>query len=167
MHVALKDFQAEQFIDCRIDHYQTPAEVHVSVFAKKVDQEHSVVNINSGEVLPDCVSTCRKKRLNFSQISFDLYLPGSKRFRKTVQLFGPIDADASSYKYYGTKVDVYLCFILCSATYATSQGRISPSQTRYEIVGGAREDRACCTGESHIRSGRSDWYHRIKGVSTR
>lgn len=30
-------------MDCRIDHYQTPDQVHVSVFAKKVDKERSSV----------------------------------------------------------------------------------------------------------------------------
>ncbi|KAI0341755.1 chord-domain-containing protein [Trametopsis cervina] len=80
----------EQFTDCRIDHYQTPTEVHVSVFAKKTDQERSIVTIGANE------------------ISLDLYLPGSKRFLKTVELFGPIDPEASSYKYYGTKVELVL-----------------------------------------------------------
>ena len=28
---------------CRIDHYQTPMDVHVSVFAKQVDQDRSSV----------------------------------------------------------------------------------------------------------------------------
>ena len=31
-------------------------------------------------------------------------LPGPKRFRRSIELFGPIDPDASSYKFYGTKV---------------------------------------------------------------
>ena len=42
--------QAEQFTDCRIDHYQTPSEVHVSVFAKQVDQERSTVKIETNQV---------------------------------------------------------------------------------------------------------------------
>lgn len=25
----------EEFVDCRVDHYQTPLEVHVSAYAKK------------------------------------------------------------------------------------------------------------------------------------
>ena len=40
------------------------------------------------------------------KLSFDLYLPGSKRFCRSVQLYGPIDPEASSYKYYGTKVSL-------------------------------------------------------------
>ncbi|GBE82049.1 chord-domain-containing protein [Sparassis crispa] len=80
----------EQFTDCRIDHYQTPTEVHVSVFAKQVDKDRSSVRIEQ------------------SRIQLDLYLPASKRFRKSIELFGPVDPEASSYKYYGTKVELIL-----------------------------------------------------------
>jgi hypothetical protein len=38
------------------------------------------------------------------QIHFDLYLPGSKRFTRTVPLFGPVDASASSFTFFGSKV---------------------------------------------------------------
>ena len=37
-------------MDCRIDHYQTPTEIHVSVFAKQADKERSAVKIASNEV---------------------------------------------------------------------------------------------------------------------
>ena len=47
--------QAEESVDCRIDHYQTPSEVHVTVFAKKVDQERSVVEFDESKVIfPFC-----------------------------------------------------------------------------------------------------------------
>ncbi|KAG0705347.1 chord-domain-containing protein, partial [Suillus ampliporus] len=82
--------QAEQFTDCRVDHYQTPKEVHISVFAKQADKEKSAVAIEE------------------NQIHVDLYLPGSKRFRRTIILFGPVDPDGSSYKFYNTKVEVVL-----------------------------------------------------------
>ncbi|PCH38141.1 chord-domain-containing protein [Wolfiporia cocos MD-104 SS10] len=81
---------SEQFTDCRIDHYQTPTEVHVSVFAKKADQERSSVKIEE------------------TAIHLDLYLPGSKRFQKSLELFGPINPDTSTSKYYGTKVELIL-----------------------------------------------------------
>ena len=42
--------QAEQFTECRIDHYQTPADVHVSVFAKQADKERSTVKIEGSAV---------------------------------------------------------------------------------------------------------------------
>ncbi|KAH9951955.1 chord-domain-containing protein [Amylocystis lapponica] len=85
-----KSQAAEQFTECRIDHYQTPTEVHVSVFAKQADKERSTVKIESNGV------------------HLDLYLPASKRFRKSLDLFGPIDPESSSYKYYGTKVELIL-----------------------------------------------------------
>ncbi|TFY55840.1 hypothetical protein EVJ58_g7994 [Rhodofomes roseus] len=85
-----KDTSAEQFTECRVDHYQTPADVHVSVFAKQADKERSIVKIEE----------------NF--IHLDLYLPASKRFRKSIELFGPVDPSASSFKYYGTKIEVSL-----------------------------------------------------------
>jgi len=81
---------AEEFTDCRIDHYQTPQEVHVSIFAKQVDKERSSV-----EFKPD-------------QIHIDFYLPGLKRFRRVLNLFGPIDPESSSFKVYGTKVELLL-----------------------------------------------------------
>ncbi|KAJ7168211.1 HSP20-like chaperone [Mycena crocata] len=80
----------EEMTTCRIDHYQTVDRVHVSIFAKQADKERSQVTFES------------------TRISFDLYLPGSKRFTKTVELFGPIDPDASSFTFFGTKVELNL-----------------------------------------------------------
>ncbi|KAI0093563.1 chord-domain-containing protein [Irpex rosettiformis] len=82
--------QPEEFTDCRIDHYQTPTEVHVSVFAKKADQERSTVKISATEIL------------------LDLQLPGSKRFLKNLELYGPINPNASTHKFYGTKLELVL-----------------------------------------------------------
>ncbi|KAJ7043183.1 hypothetical protein C8F04DRAFT_1073915 [Mycena alexandri] len=89
---AIKDLkpETEQLTTCRIDHYQTVDRVHVSIFAKQADKERSQVNFEQ------------------TQISFDLYLPGSKRFTKTVELFGPIDPGASSFTFFGTKVELNL-----------------------------------------------------------
>lgn len=81
---------AEQFTDCRIDHYQTPNEVHVSVFAKQADRDKSSVTIEE------------------TQVHLDLFLPGQKRFKRTLNLFGPVFPQESSYQFYGTKVEVQL-----------------------------------------------------------
>ncbi|KAH0830452.1 HSP20-like chaperone [Lanmaoa asiatica] len=81
---------AEQFMECRVDHYQTPNEVHVSVFAKQADKERSEVTVEE------------------TQVHFDLYLPAQKRFKRTIQLFGPVEPEGSSYKFFGTKVEVVL-----------------------------------------------------------
>lgn len=44
------NYQAEQFTECRIDHYQTPSEVHVSVFAKQADKDRSKVIVEETQV---------------------------------------------------------------------------------------------------------------------
>jgi len=48
----LSDFwtKTEEQIECRIDHYQTPGQVHVSVFAKQIDKEHSTVQFEESKV---------------------------------------------------------------------------------------------------------------------
>lgn len=48
------DHQAEQFTECRIDHYQTPNEVHVSVFAKQADRDRSKVTVEETQVGMQC-----------------------------------------------------------------------------------------------------------------
>lgn len=121
--------QTEEFTTCRIDHYQTPSQVHVSVFAKKADTERSTVEIRSDAVSiftepsddqgPTTNANCHvifssssyhqnittnTHHLDFRQVLLDLYLPDSKRFKRELQLFGPVDPAASTYKFYGTKV---------------------------------------------------------------
>ncbi|KAI0006060.1 HSP20-like chaperone [Russula compacta] len=81
---------AEEAVNCRIDHYQTPSTVYVTVFAKQTDKERSIIKIEKNE------------------IHFDLYLPGPRRFTRSVQLFGPVDASASSFTIFRTKVEVKL-----------------------------------------------------------
>ncbi|KAJ7582645.1 HSP20-like chaperone [Mycena floridula] len=82
--------QKEEMTTCRVDHYQTVEKVHVSIFAKQVDKERSKITVED------------------EQVGLDLYLPGSKRFVRTLDLFGPIDANASSYQIFGTKVELNL-----------------------------------------------------------
>ncbi|KDQ60662.1 hypothetical protein JAAARDRAFT_31637 [Jaapia argillacea MUCL 33604] len=80
----------EELADCRIDHYQTPSEVHVSVFAKQVDKQRSAIKFEEAKV------------------HFDVYFQGSKRFRKSMDLFGPINPDTSTFTIYGTKIEVIM-----------------------------------------------------------
>jgi len=82
--------QSEEAVNCRIDHYQTPSTVYVTVFAKQTDKARSIVKIEENEIY------------------FDLYLPGPKRFTRSVQLFGPVDSSASSFTIFGTKVEIQL-----------------------------------------------------------
>lgn len=80
----------ESIVQSRIDHYQTPTEVRVSVFAKQADQSRSTVTFEVDKIL------------------LDLFLPANKRDKRAIALFGTIDPVASSYKFYGTKVEVVL-----------------------------------------------------------
>lgn len=80
----------EELVECRIDHYQTPREVIVSVFGKGADKEVS------------------KVVFEIETMHIDLFLPGRKRFQKSFPLFGPIDPAGSSYKIVGTKCEVIL-----------------------------------------------------------
>jgi hypothetical protein len=99
--------QAEELTDCRIDHYQTPGEVHVSVFAKKADPGRSTVRIEQEQVSrshPALASGGVVHTRAHAQLHLDILLPGSKRFRRSIDLFGPVDSTASSFKFFGTKV---------------------------------------------------------------
>lgn len=96
---------------CRIDHYQTPSTVHVSVFAKKVVREKSSVRLEAGQVFTVPVyahANCDTESISFTAVIFkvhlDLLLPDNKRFEKSLSLYGPIDPSVSSFTYFGTKV---------------------------------------------------------------
>jgi len=47
---ALPSQQAVETVNCRIDHYQTPSMVYVTVFVKQTDKERSGVKIEENEV---------------------------------------------------------------------------------------------------------------------
>ncbi|KAL5490257.1 hypothetical protein ACEPAI_5090 [Sanghuangporus weigelae] len=81
---------AEVQTTCRIDHYQTPTNVCVSVFAKQADKSRSVIRFEENEA------------------HLDIFLPDSKRFTRTLSLFGPIVPEESKYTFFGTKVELNL-----------------------------------------------------------
>ncbi|KAI1172618.1 Pyruvate/Phosphoenolpyruvate kinase-like domain-containing protein [Nemania sp. FL0916] len=76
----------------RHDFYQTPSSVIASFFLKKIDSSRATVKFNSE--------------------SLDLDLPTSdsapKRYKTVVPLFGEIDAQKSTFKILGTKLEVSL-----------------------------------------------------------
>jgi len=85
----LSTSQTEEFTNCRIDHYQTPANVHVSVFAKQVDKGRSTVVFESEKVpLPHkCTRTTDDICVaGLIDISIDPYRFISARWQ-TVQTF--------------------------------------------------------------------------------
>ncbi|GAA6026954.1 hypothetical protein JCM8097_005991 [Rhodosporidiobolus ruineniae] len=85
-----EDEEKEELVDCRVDHYQTPREVIVSVFGKQADKEKSGV------------------RFEEEKMHVDLILPSRKRFTRTFTLFGPISPASSSFKILGTKCEITL-----------------------------------------------------------
>jgi len=80
----------EEVVNCRVDHYQTLDKVHVSIFAKQADEERSMIKFDE------------------FQINITLYLPGSKRFSRALDLFGPINPAESTLQFYATKVELHL-----------------------------------------------------------
>ncbi|GAA5978842.1 hypothetical protein JCM11641_003582 [Rhodosporidiobolus odoratus] len=87
---AKKITDVEELVECRVDHYQTPREVIVSVFGKQANKETSSVTFEA------------------EAMHVNLTLPSNKRFRKTFPLFGPITPSSSSYKILGTKCEITL-----------------------------------------------------------
>ncbi|WVQ74613.1 hypothetical protein IAR50_004214 [Cryptococcus sp. DSM 104548] len=85
-----KDETKEEFVDCRVDHYQTPTQVHVSAFAKNADKTLSKVTFTS------------------TTLHLSLHLPSLRRIEKTLTLYGPISPAESSYRILGTKVEITL-----------------------------------------------------------
>ncbi|EIW66535.1 CORD and CS domain-containing protein [Tremella mesenterica] len=82
--------EKEERVECRLDHYQTPMQVHVSAFAKGADKNKSKVTFET------------------QQLHLDLFLPGNKRVVKSVTLYGPVDPTTSTFRILSTKVDIIL-----------------------------------------------------------
>jgi CS domain len=86
-----------QQVDCRVDHYETPADVRVTVYAKGVDVSASKIEMQEDAVV------------------LSLALPpapaGSttpRRHERVLKLFAPIDAASSTYNITKFKVDLVL-----------------------------------------------------------
>lgn len=47
------------------------------------------------------------KDSNAHQVTLDIHLPGSKRFSRVLNLFGPIDPGKSTFHYFNTKVSAF------------------------------------------------------------
>ncbi|GAA6000980.1 hypothetical protein JCM10207_007355 [Rhodosporidiobolus poonsookiae] len=102
LFVGPKKADVEEQVECRVDHYQTPREVIVSVFGKQADKEASSV------------------RFEAETMHVDLILPSRKRFTRSFPLYGPISPSTSSFKILGTK---------CEITLAKADARSWPSVT--------------------------------------
>ncbi|KAL7266362.1 hypothetical protein RUND412_011093 [Rhizina undulata] len=85
-----KSAHEEELVTCRTDFYQTYTHVIVSFFAKNVDKERAKIEFRERE------------------LELDLPMGGSKRFKATVPLYGPIEPEGSSFTVLTTKVELKL-----------------------------------------------------------
>ncbi|KAK0442949.1 chord-domain-containing protein [Armillaria borealis] len=76
--------------ECRIEHYQTLDKVHVSIYAKKADKDKTSIKFECDKVI------------------LDILFQDTKRFTRTIDLVGPINADTSTFQIMGTKVELHL-----------------------------------------------------------
>ncbi|POR38674.1 Cysteine and histidine-rich domain-containing protein [Tolypocladium paradoxum] len=83
----------EEVLDAvRHDFYQTPARVIASFFLKKINKETAKVEFQAQQLVLDLTTSDSPP----------------KRYAAEVPLFGPIDAEKSSYKVLGTKLELTL-----------------------------------------------------------
>ncbi|KAK0537320.1 hypothetical protein OC842_001690 [Tilletia horrida] len=87
----------EEVVQCRMDHYETPVDIRLTVYAKGADMDKSQIQMRSDAV------------------EFSVWLPpaassGSqaRRFKRTLALFSEIDPDASSFSATKFKIDLVL-----------------------------------------------------------
>lgn len=74
----------------RNDFYQTPTAVNVSIYLKKIDKQRAKVEFAANSII------------------FDLPTTDNKRYQDTYTLFAPIDAEKSTFRVLGTKLDLSL-----------------------------------------------------------
>lgn len=87
---AVKAAPGPTLTECRIEHYQTVDKVHVSIYAKKADKDKTTIIFGSDKVI------------------LDILFQDTKRFTRTLDLVGPINADTSTFQIMGTKVELHL-----------------------------------------------------------
>lgn len=86
----LRDAELTKLLLSRNDFYQTPSSVNVSLYLKKIDKERARVDLEA------------------NSITFDLPTTDNKRYQDTYKLFAPIDAEKSSFRVLGTKLELAL-----------------------------------------------------------
>ncbi|KAH6660260.1 HSP20-like chaperone [Truncatella angustata] len=88
-----KDANTEELLDTvRNDFYQTPSTVIASFFLKKIDSSKATVKFESQTLILDLPTTDATP----------------KRYKTDVPLYGKIDAGKSTFKIFGTKLEVNL-----------------------------------------------------------
>ncbi|WFD37875.1 uncharacterized protein MJAP1_000822 [Malassezia japonica] len=83
-------------VDCRIDHYETPADVRITVYAKSVVAENSTIDFGADEVRLD---------LELAPVGS---ITHTRRFARTLHPYAAIDPEKSSYTIGKMKLDMVL-----------------------------------------------------------
>lgn len=83
-------------VQCRIDHYETPGDVRVTVYAKGVLPDESKIEIQEEQVV---LSLCLGPTPS---------IPHKRRFERTLQPYAKVDAGKSSYSLGKVKLDMTL-----------------------------------------------------------
>ena len=69
LFVGAKKEDKEEFVNCRMDHYQTPMQIHVSAFAKGADKTKSTVVFTAQEVsLSVLLAECQAERVDKTRL---------------------------------------------------------------------------------------------------
>lgn len=87
----------EDEVECRIDHYETPADVRITVYAKGVEMERSRIELRQDAVL-----------LSLALPALPATPNNLRRFNRILAPYAPIDATASSFTVTRFKVDLVL-----------------------------------------------------------
>ncbi|WFC95396.1 hypothetical protein MBRA1_002044 [Malassezia brasiliensis] len=85
-----------ELVQCRLDHYETPDDVRVTVYAKAVDAAKSVVDIQTDQVCLD---------LHLEPVGS---IKHARRFEKTLLPYSEVDPEKSSYTIGKMKLDLVL-----------------------------------------------------------
>lgn len=92
LFVGAKKAAGEEKLDTvRSDFYQTSSTVIASLYLKKIDKAKSTVKFASSK-----------------SVALDLITTDNKRYTTTMDLFGPIDIDKSTFLILGTKLELTL-----------------------------------------------------------
>ena len=75
----------------------------MTVYAKQVDKHRSSVLVREDRVDAQIATLSIDSHYACIQVLLDLFLPGMKRFTRSLELFGDIDASNSSFQILGTK----------------------------------------------------------------
>ncbi|PWN47879.1 chord-domain-containing protein [Violaceomyces palustris] len=94
--VTLRGQEEEEMVECRMDHYETPSDLRLTVYAKGVDMGKSSIVFKDDEVI-----------LSLSLPPLNGSAP-PRRFQRTLETFSTILPDQSSFQTTKFKVDLVL-----------------------------------------------------------